>query len=1330
MAVEDAKRAKRPALEPKATASLAPTSTPGVARRPQPGGNSLAALEGEGAPRDGSPTDRSERAVTDLDTPAALAVLQSEHGAERGAYLAAELADVHAARESARVAELEADADRRVGRGTASNARIRTDGAAAAAASAFGTKAITLGDEILFASGAYTPNTPEGDRLLAHELAHVEQFSAGKVPRGVVPRWPMFRSAPDPDRASPDPDRAADAPPLPARSPQVGDVAPEPPPPLKPLFDIWDPATFWVPTGTARAEIARYLYGDERHVGGFEMISDSHVRMLKFDGALDATTKPMRAALDAELARDVENLVSKVSERRIDSDDERYMINIMTWWANRGDLTDATGRGYFDVLIDRLDHRELTEWGLLSDTTRNATDWIMIEVEEKQDVLIQLIARRSSRGPARHPRGGDRIPEYDRVTGQIPIKAWKTVVGQYAFKQPAPRMALYSTVYGYGVINVTEQLPIDESTATRAEIALRNSAHRGPRVMIPGGDGHFYGYAIAFPFFETDYRPGDITLLSYWWQYPGTVFVPGGEYRPEFGAGGTDERAQRADILARALANPFNEAIRGLDFDVLSLATLDQRYTMIERALHTHTGDDASLIARILYATPVAEFPVLERKMSIQCLMGTLMNSAFPEGALAGIGRVFTIRAMQSMRVPGEGQETLPEFVVGFDSDGYYRYAYPRWPTQVASRALAGPDFKAGDTVSLGHEQALPGQPTAPMQRTAVTIQPAIFRGGNFAGNVVRGLKGTLVDDYGNAIGPLLPTQLVRVKTLDLVPSERVVTVVEALGILEMPRSDMLKKLVSEHIRGGMWILAGMQLAKAFGPAFVEGLTEAGGARAVVGALGRAAATEVGKSAISNAVLLGAMDLVESQRSVLELTPMGRTFLELFDTAMLVWIAHDMGRLIATGIVPRLVKSMDWAMTQAVALRDGLMSVREELEAIRRAIGRFHTPAEAAEAATIVGPTAAAPVEARPGFFAVLRVTRGEVAAERLATQTAGTAVSGASKRVLGRLGSAVERAEAAAATASEVERAGAEAAVESASRARLAVAQRASQLQRTAREQFLLAVDKAMATRPGSLASLTDLLTAAAKSRQPNVFIGEVQKLLDRGRVISDEAIAQLGKKVLAGPDVLDLAWLNGTTISDSTLDFLGRDKRTPWDLYRRAATDPSADGVMRAFRTSARGAGAEMVAESEAARLGTGVRRQVPMGSSEIDFDLIVAGKRRGFEVKGWTIKTWREALEAAVQRLRRDAPALTAEQKEAVSKVDHMLKQLRDIQSSTGKPPILGFTDALPEDLRGDLRRVLERSKVPDVQFVPLSEAQIKEKAQGAIGEAVGVPRAATP
>ena len=48
-------------------------------------------------------------------------------------------------------------------------------------AAALGANAFTQGTDIHFAPGTYTPDTPAGDRMIAHELAHVVQQREGRV---------------------------------------------------------------------------------------------------------------------------------------------------------------------------------------------------------------------------------------------------------------------------------------------------------------------------------------------------------------------------------------------------------------------------------------------------------------------------------------------------------------------------------------------------------------------------------------------------------------------------------------------------------------------------------------------------------------------------------------------------------------------------------------------------------------------------------------------------------------------------------------------------------------------------------------------------------------------------------------------------------------------------------------------------------------------------------------------------------------------------------------------------------------------------------------------
>jgi hypothetical protein len=56
-----------------------------------------------------------------------------------------------------------------------SGVRVHTGAAASESASAAGALAYTVGRDVVFAAGRYSPDTPGGRRLLAHELAHVVQ---------------------------------------------------------------------------------------------------------------------------------------------------------------------------------------------------------------------------------------------------------------------------------------------------------------------------------------------------------------------------------------------------------------------------------------------------------------------------------------------------------------------------------------------------------------------------------------------------------------------------------------------------------------------------------------------------------------------------------------------------------------------------------------------------------------------------------------------------------------------------------------------------------------------------------------------------------------------------------------------------------------------------------------------------------------------------------------------------------------------------------------------------------------------------------------------------
>lgn len=61
-----------------------------------------------------------------------------------------------------------------------SRVRVHTDSRAADSAQAVNAQAYTVGDDLVFGHGRYAPHTPQGKRLLAHELTHVVQQRGGE----------------------------------------------------------------------------------------------------------------------------------------------------------------------------------------------------------------------------------------------------------------------------------------------------------------------------------------------------------------------------------------------------------------------------------------------------------------------------------------------------------------------------------------------------------------------------------------------------------------------------------------------------------------------------------------------------------------------------------------------------------------------------------------------------------------------------------------------------------------------------------------------------------------------------------------------------------------------------------------------------------------------------------------------------------------------------------------------------------------------------------------------------------------------------------------------
>lgn len=87
-----------------------------------------------------------------------------------------------------------------------SRVRIHADGLSGEAAQAVDAHAFTVGRDVVFASGQYSPSTHVGQRLLAHELSHVVQQGSGSISGSTE-----LHLNPPGDRFEQEADRVADA---------------------------------------------------------------------------------------------------------------------------------------------------------------------------------------------------------------------------------------------------------------------------------------------------------------------------------------------------------------------------------------------------------------------------------------------------------------------------------------------------------------------------------------------------------------------------------------------------------------------------------------------------------------------------------------------------------------------------------------------------------------------------------------------------------------------------------------------------------------------------------------------------------------------------------------------------------------------------------------------------------------------------------------------------------------------------------------------------------------------------------------------------------------
>jgi hypothetical protein len=552
------------------------------------------------------------------------------------------------------------------------------------------------------------------------------------------------------------------------------------------------------------------------------------------------------------------------------------------------------------------------------------------------------------------------------------------------------------------------------------------------------------------------------------------------------------------------------------------------------------------------------------------------------------------------------------------------------------------------------------------------------------------------------------PTDLVSIETIGPGGTHRrIASAFEAALTQGDPKAQVEHESFMDFLNVLLLVQAGAGLLR-LGAAGMRALA-AGSLRAAIRVLTEELATQAGAKAARSVVdfaLFSASRYVSEHQEELEKTPEGRAFVSMVTAATALLAVRDLGTLIESGAIERLVAAGRNAL--GVVSEGARFAVRRTMQNFRAA--RLAWDVLKAEGKVLVtnvgGLTVRRPVSME-ALGAAYRVSQAQVAGEEMMAALGTGATAQRAGATLGKLeraaGGLTAKAGAAERTEAEV----------GAAKAYRDVARHVTGLPAASRRPFLDALDRLLATKGRAVEQLASFIRAAVG----RAGAGNAVAYLDAVGWLSRSGISRAGFARLAenavGRSPANLPWLSTTHLAADDLDFLALDPHTPWKSLYEAASSAGDVSKLKIALRGLRGHAAEMVARDEAARLVPGFRvqaRQVEAGASEIDFQLVSTdglGRRRPLEVKGWTRPTWRRSLDA----YERDptAKSLTDPMEVAGSKqIGKMLRQLKDAAgiASRGELPVLAATNALTAADRA----ALEALVAGKAQVVYLPEAQI--------------------
>jgi hypothetical protein len=978
---------------------------------------------------------------------------------------------------------------------------------------------------------------------------------------------------------------------------------------LRAQMDAQEPEVWRVWPYASRAQVTEQLFGDASAVGGFDY---ERCEVPGESTGLSACVRvrqvaALRPALHAEVRRALEALL-KAEEALLRDWEPSEQYNLLLAerslvWAQRAEMRDEQGRSYFDRYLV-----------LLADK-RVAGDWDILGSHSEQ--LKKVVALRARQWKTNY-----------QVEDGTPRLRPGDVVGRCYYSRSLPERR-------FSVAVRVRELLLEDASQGGAELRLRNGRWQGLRVLVPGKDGLWRGYAAELVSVEEDARLEEAGTRLYGY-YPGTLFLRPEERRVGVPGRGDEEEGLRRQVLAVALEVAIAKkphALLGLDHEVLELLTREQRLRLVEllvsnEALGSQVVQEVvELLARVVLTTPEEDFVALGRVLVRQEVLNRLLRLQGPQQAL--LGQAWTFKALTAAPLKLEDVAELPHFQLG----------------------------KQGEQTHLLN---VPVEQT-PGGETLVRFRPVHLR---FS---ARYFPAPEEDPTSRG---LQARDWVRVDLYGDQPETRLMTALE-LGLLAPTGGSEL-----------LWSAVGRlsELYMLYGGVAALGQAPLVGAAAVEGSAAAAARRAAVKTFAGRVALVAVMATVDTYREELSRTEAGRDFLLVHDLVLLGLAARDVSKLLTSGVL------QEWARRAAAALSRlgdkasaGLRESLESAQALGRAVERVL--AESKVAATQQGLTFSTPEGTRALRHAWLSI-RGELAAQRALAglQKAGVATPEV-ERTLNALRSLGEQSEDWA-------------------RAWSAAARRVVKLPPQEVRQPPEAVESLRAAaRPAAQTAVAVLLRSSA-SRAPSQalnFLKDAEWLVQRPG-LEEEALTVLARK--AGDSRVDLRWLGSTALTVEDLNFLGKDVRTPWGVFKRAAEQPGNLKLQLRARRLLRGIAGELVTQRSAQALFPDykiVERQVLLeGGHIIDFELqalrAFAGimRRKALEVKGWTADTWSQALQAWTDA--RAGANLGPRQQQLLRQLEAILEQLKDAARPPRDKPFLVCTDKLSPRTRGDLQKFL--------------------------------------